>query len=160
MCYDVATILHEAGKAMKEYFAKLKYLFKWRDLAFTVLLFTLILTVAFCRAEDMIKVTFGDDALDVVTSRYSMNIPYDQIESVEIGTLGKDDVIIKGKGDIALRTGHCSNNVWGEYYGIIDLQTSKCVLVRLDDGRLFVFSHQSDEKVQSDAETLQTYLNK
>lgn len=143
---------------MKEYFAKLKYLFKWRDLSFTVLLFTLILTVAFCRAEDMIKVTFGEDALDVVTNRYSMNIPYDMIESVEIGDLDKDDEIIKGKGDIAMRTGHCTNKEWGEYYGIIDLQTSKCVLIHLNDGRLFVFSHHSDEKVESDAATLASYM--
>ena len=145
---------------MKEYFAKLKYLFKWRDLAFTVLLFTLILTVAFCRAEDMIQVNFGEDALDVVTNRYSMNVPYEMIESVEVGVLDKDDEIIQGKGDLALRTGHCTNKDWGEYYGVIDLQTSKCVLIYLNDGRLFVFSHQSDEKVQSDASTLQTYLNK
>ena len=143
---------------MKEYFAKLKYLFKWRDLAFTVLLFALILTVAFCRAEDMIKVTYGADALDVVTSRYSLNVPYEMIESVEVGDLDKDDEIIQGKGDIALRTGHCRNKDWGEYYGVIDLQTSKAVLIHLNDGRLFVFSHQSDEKVLEDAQTLQSYL--
>ena len=79
---------------------------------------------------------------------------------MEVGALDKDDEIIEGKGDIALRTGHCTNKDWGEYYGVIDLQTSKCVLIYLNDGRLFVFSHQSDEKVQSDASTLQTYLNK
>ena len=144
---------------MKEYFAKLKYLFRWRDLAFTLLLFALILTVAFCRAEDMIKVNFGEEALDVVTNRYSLNIPYDMVESVEIGQLDKDDEIIKGKGDIALRTGHCLNKDWGEYYGIIDLQTSKCVLIRLNDGRLFVYSHKSDEKVQQDCEMLLSHLN-
>lgn len=143
---------------MKEYFAKLKYLFKWRDLAFTLLLFTLILTVAFCRAEDMVQVTFGEDALDVVTNRYSMNVPYELIKSVEIGTLDKNDEIIVGKGDIAMRTGHCSSKEWGEYYGIIDLQTSKCVLIHLNDGRLFVFSHHSDEKVESDAATLLSYI--
>ena len=145
---------------MKEYFAKLKYLFKWRDLAFAVVLFTLILTVASCRAENMITVTYGEEAVDVVTNRYSMNIPYDMIESVQIGDVDEDDEIIKGKGDIALLTGHCMNKEWGEYYGIIDRQTGKCVLVYLNDGRLFVFSHQSDEKVQSDFETLQSYLNK
>ena len=145
---------------MKEYFAKLKYLFKWRDLAFTVLLFALILTVAFCRAEDMIQVTFGEEALDVVTNRYTMNVPYEMIESVEVGVLDKDDEIIEGKGDIALRTGHCTNKDWGEYYGIIDLQTSKCVMIHLNNGQLFVFSHKSDEKVLEDFNTLQSYLNK
>jgi len=143
---------------MKEYFAKLKYLFKWRDLAFTLLLFTLILTVAFCRAEDMIQVNFGEEALDVVTNRYSLNIPYDMIESVEIGDLDKNDEIIKGKGDIALRTGHCTNKEWGEYYGIMDLQTRTCVVIRLNDGRIFAFSHQSDEKVQQDCEMLLSHL--
>lgn len=145
---------------MKEYFAKLKYLFKWRDLAFTVLLFTLILTVAFCRAEDMIQVNFGEDALDVTTNRYSMNVPYEMIESVEVGVLDKDDEIIEGKGDIALRTGHCTNKDWGEYYCVLDLQTSKCILIHLNDGRIFAFSHKSDEKVQEDFNTFQRYLNK
>ena len=144
---------------MKEYFAKLKYLFKWRDLLFAVLLFTLILTVAFCRAEDMITVNYGEKAVDVMTNRYSMNIPYDMIESVQIGDVDEDDEIIKGKGDIALLTGHCTNKNWGEYYGIIDRQTDKCVLVRLNDGRLFVYSHQSDEKVQQDYENLLSRLN-
>ena len=144
---------------MKEYFAKLKYLFKWRDLLFAVLLFTLILTVAFCRAEDMITVNYGEEAVDVMTNRYSLNIPYDMIDSVQIGDVDEDDEIIKGKGDIALLTGHCVNKVWGEYYGIIDRQTDKCVLVYLNDGRLFVFSHRSDEKVQQDCETLLSHLN-
>ena len=145
---------------MKEYFAKLKYLFKWRDLLFAVLLFTLILSVAFCRAEDMITVTYGETAVDVMTNRYSMNIPYDMIKSVQVGEVDEDDEIIKGKGDIALLTGHCTNKEWGEYYGIIDRQTSKCVLIYLNDGRLFVFSHKSDEKVQEDFNTFQRYLNK
>ena len=145
---------------MKEYFAKLKYLFKWRDLAFTVLLFALILTVAFCRAEGMIQVAFGEEALDVVTNRYSMNVPYEMVESVEIGVLDKDDEIIEGKGDIALRTGHCTNKDWGEYYCVLDLQTSKCILIHLNDGRIFAFSHKSDEKVQEDFNTFQSHLNK
>ena len=144
---------------MKEYFAKLKYLFKWRDLAFTALLFALILTVAFCRAEDMIQVNFGEDALDVVTNRYSMNIPYDMIESVEIGQIDNDDQLLEGKGDIALRTGHCKNKDWGEYYGILDLQTKTCVVIHLNDGRIFVFSQKSDDQVRLDAETIQSHLN-
>ena len=104
-------------------------------------------------------VNFGEEALDVVTNRYSLNIPYELIETVEIGNVDMGDEIIKGKGDIALRTGHCTNKDWGEYYGIIDLQTSKCVLIRLNDGRLFVYSHQSDEKVQQDYENLLSRLN-
>lgn len=143
---------------MKEYFAKLKYLFKWRDLAFTVLLFTIILTIAFCRAEDMIHISFGEEAVDITTNRYSMNIPYEMVESIEIGDVDDDDELVNGVADIALRTGVWTNEQWGEYSACVDVQTNKCILVHLIDGRLFVFSHQSDEKVQSDFETFQSHL--
>jgi len=145
---------------MKEYFAKLKYLFRWRDLAFALVLFAIILTIAFCRAESMMDVTFGETAVDISTSRYNMNIPYDMVESIEIGLVDQDDELINGVADIALRTGIWTNEEWGQYSACVDVQTSKCILVHLNDGRLFVFSHQSDEKVQSDFETLQSYLTK
>jgi len=145
---------------MKEYFAKLKALFRWRDVIFAVFLMGLMLIFAFCNAESMMDVTFGETSLDVVSKRYSMNIPYDMVEYIEIGDVDQEDEIITGKGDIAMRTGHCRNKDWGEYYGVIDLQTSKCIIIHLNDGRIFAFSHKSDEKVQSDFETLQSYLNK
>ena len=145
---------------MKEYFAKLKYLFKWRDVAFTALVFAIILTMAFCKGENLMDVTFGEEAVDVVTAKYTLNIPYDMIESVEVATYFDEDERINGKTDITLRTGVWKNESWGEYYACIDLQTSKCILVHLNDGRLFVFSHKSDEKVESDFATLQSYLNK
>ena len=144
---------------MKEYFAKLKYLFKWRDVAFTALIFFIILTLAFCMGETMMDVTFNDDSVDIVTSRYTMNIPYDMVDSVELGQINKYDEVIKGKADIAVRTGQWISETWGEYSACLDMQTSKCIMVHLNDGRLFVFSHKNDEKVQQDFDTLQSYLN-
>ena len=144
---------------MKEYFAKLKYLFKWRDVAFTALIFFIILTLAFCMGETMMDVTFNDDSVDIVTSRYTMNIPYDMVDSVELGQINKYDEVIKGKADIAIRTGQWYSEARGEYSACLDMQTTKCILVRLNDGRLFVFSHQSDEKVQQDYDTLLSHLN-
>lgn len=144
---------------MKEYFAKLKYLFRWRDLVFTLLLFTIILTIAFCRAESMMDVTFGETAVDITTARYNMNIPYDMVESIEIGLIDEDDDLINGVSDLALRTGIWTNKEWGEYSACMDVQTTKCILVHLIDGRLFVFCHKSDEKVESDFATFQNYLN-
>lgn len=145
---------------MKEYFAKLKALFRWRDVLFALFLMGITLIFAFCSAENMMDVTFGETSVDVTSKRYSMNIPYDMVESIEIGNVDLDDEIITGKGDIAMRTGHCTNKDWGEYYCVLDLQTSKCILIHLNDGRLFVFSHKSDEKVRSDFETFQSCLNK
>ena len=145
---------------MKEYFAKLKSLFRWRDVIFAVVLMSITLMFAFCNAQTMMDVTFGETALDVTSKRYSMNVPYEMVEFIEIADLDQDDEIITGKGDITMRTGHCTNKDWGEYYCVLDLQTSKCILIRLNDGRIFAFSHKSDEKVQEDFNTFQRYLNK
>jgi len=141
---------------MKEYLEKLKffYVFRWRDLAFTVLLFTLILGIAFCRGQNLVNVTFGDTAVDVVGNRYSMNIPYDMVEGVELAVYGKDDDVISAREDLALRTGQWYSEVWGEYSACIDLQTKTCVLVHLNDGRCFAFSTTSDEVTQQTYETL------
>jgi hypothetical protein len=50
---------------MKDFFAKLKYLFRWRDVAFAVVLLSLTMTLAFCKSSNMMDVTYGDEALDV-----------------------------------------------------------------------------------------------
>ena len=140
---------------MKEHFTKLKYLFRWRDLAFTVLLFALVFGIAFCKGQDVVQVTFGDTALDVVGNRYSMNIPYDLVQSVRLENVSKDDDVINAREDLALRTGHWRSDSWGEYFACIDLQTKTCVLVHLNDGRYFAFSTTSDEVTQQICETLQ-----
>ena len=143
---------------MKDFFAKLKYLFRWRDVLFAVFLVGLAMLFAFCSAQDMIEVTFGDEAVDIATAKYTMNIPYEMIASVEIATYSQNDEQVKGRSDMALRTGTWKNETWGEYHGCIDLQTNTCVLVHLNDGRLFVFSQKSDEQVQLDAQTLRSHL--
>ena len=144
---------------MREYFAKLKYLFRWRDVLFAVFLLGITVLFAFCSSENMMEVTFGDEAVDIVTAKYTMNIPYEMVESIEIAAYSKEDEQLQGRSDLALRTGIWKNESWGEYYACMDLQTDTCILVHLNDGRLFVFSHKSNEEVESDFETFQSYLN-
>lgn len=145
---------------MKNYFLKLKQLFSVKDLMFTALLFGIILTMAFCKGENMMDVTFGETAVDIVTAKYTMNIPYEMVDSIEIAEYSEDDEPVNGRSDIALRSGIWENEVWGEYYACIDLQTDTCILVRLNDGRLFVFSHESDKTVAAEYETFLSHLNK
>lgn len=144
---------------MKDYFKKLKYLFKWRDLAFTAVLFAIILLLAFCKSANLMDVTFGDEAVDIVTSKYSMNIPYEMVERIEIAPVNEDDQVVSGVVDIALHTGRWKSEQWGEYYACIDMQTTKCILVHLNDGRIFVFSHESDDTVAEEFATFQSHLD-
>ena len=139
---------------MKEYFAKLKYLFKWRDVVFALLMVAVVLVFAFCAAEDLTSVTFGDEAVDIVTDKYSMNIPYDMIESIEIAVYSDDDENIDGRDDMVLRTGVWHSEQWGEYHACLDLQTDVCVLVHLDDGRYFAFSTKSNDDTEQAYQTL------
>lgn len=144
---------------MKDYFKKLKYLLTVKDLTFTLLIFAIILLLAFCKGEAMMDVTFGDDAVDVITDRYTMNIPYDMVSSIEIAEYSEDDEQVNGRSDITLRTGVWKSEKWGEYYACIDLQTNKCIVVHLNDGRIFVFSHASDKTVAEEYEILLSHLN-
>lgn len=142
-----------------DYFKKLKQLFSVKDLLFTVLLFGLILTLAFCKGESMMDVTFGDEAVDIVTSGYSMNIPYNMVESIGLAEIDENDELVNGVADIALRTGIWTNAQWGEYYACMDVQTDTCIVVHLNDGRIFVFSHESNETVAQEFEAFQSHLD-
>ncbi len=143
---------------MKEYFAKLKYLFKWRDVAFALVIFAIALVFAIFSGENMMDVVFGENAVDVVTDQYTMNIPYDLVDSIEMATYSKDDENVDGKSDMVLRSGIWKSEAWGEYYACLDLQTDTCIVVHLTDGRVFVFSHESDKTVAEEFETFQSRL--
>ena len=145
---------------MKEYFQKLKYLFSWKDLAFTALIFVLIIGLAMCKADKIVQTTFGEDAVDIVSSRYSMNIPYDMVEHIELADAVDDSELLNGKGDMAIRTGIWTNEVWGEHYACLDRDAGNCIVVYLNDGRIFVFSRSNDEETAADFEMFQSYLNR
>ncbi len=144
---------------MKNFFLKLKQMFNTRDLTFVAMIFGLMLLFAFCESATLMDVTFGETAVDVITDHYTMNIPYDMVESLEIGEISKDDELLQGTYDFALRMGLWTNEEWGEYYACMDLAPKTCILVHLDDGRLFVFSHKNDETVAEEFETLQSYVD-
>lgn len=140
------------------YWQKLKSLFRVRDLIFTLLLFFIIIGLALCKSSSLVEVTFSDEAVDIVSSAYTMNIPYDMVESIELIKIDEDDEIVNGVADIAMRTGVWRNEVWGEYHACVDLQTANCIAVHLDDGRVFVFSRRNAEETAADFATFQSYL--
>lgn len=140
------------------FWQKLKYLFSTKDLIFTILIFVVVIAFAMCNSATLVTVTFGEDSVDIVSAQFSMNIPYDMVESIELVDMPEAGEVVKGKDDIALRTGVWNNEVWGEYHACQDLQTDNCIAVYLDDGRVFVFSRKSNEDTAADFEIFQGYL--
>lgn len=141
------------------FWKKMKSLFSVKDLVFTLLLFAIIISIAFCKAETLIDITFGDEAVDVVSPQFTMNIPYNIVESIEMAEISEEDDMVRGTADIAIRTGVWNSDVWGEYSACVDLQGTECIVVHLNDGRIFVFSDSGDAKTAEAFAQFQSHLN-
>lgn len=130
-----------------------------KDLVFGALIILIAVIIPLVQSTNNVKVTFGENAVDIVARRYTMNVPYEMVKSIELADLLDGGENLNGRDDMVTRTGTWKNETWGEYYACLDLQTSRCVVIHLDDGRIFVFSRRSDEETSSIFETFQTYLN-
>lgn len=131
-----------------------------RDLIFVAVIFAVVIVMTFFETANKVRVTFGDESVDIKSPRYTMNIPYDMVDSIELMDLpggGKD---VNGKDDMVTRTGVWENEVWGEYHICANLNSTNCVVVHLNDGRVFVFSNKNNETTAENFETFDSYLTK
>ena len=117
-----------------------------KDLVFGILLFAIVIAMTVFETYNKVKVDFSDTAVDMRTSKYSMNIPYEMVESVELAALPEAGEVIDGADDMAARTGLWKNETWGEYYICADLNSPTCIVAHLEDGRIFVFSRRNEEE--------------
>lgn len=121
-----------------------------KDLVFGILLFAVVIVMTVFETYNKVTVDFSDTSVDICTSKYSMNIPYDLVESIELVELPDAGQVIDGADDMAARTGLWENATWGEYYICADLNSSTCIVTRLEDGRIFVFSRRNEEETKND----------
>lgn len=121
-----------------------------KDLFFGILLFAVVIGMTVYETYHKVTVEFNDTAVDIRTSKYAMNIPYDQVESIELVELPDAGQVIDGADDMTARTGLWKNEIWGEYYICADLNSSTCIAVHLKDGRIFVFSRRNEEETEHD----------
>ena len=131
-----------------------------QDLVFVSLIFVAVIVLSIFESANKIKVTFAEDSVTAEAPKYSLNIPYDMVARAELVDMPDSGEVIEGMDDLASRTGHWENETWGEYYVCADLDASTCIVVYLDDGRVFVFSRKDNEETAQVFETFQTYLEK
>ena len=130
-----------------------------RQLIFVALLFALLIPIAIWDSGTQVKVQFNDTSLYVRCDRYNMTIAYDEISSAELVELPEPgEKLENGFDDDIIRAGLWKNDIWGEYHICADLDTTVCVVIKLEDGRTFVFSCKSDKATTEDYEQLKTYL--
>ena len=129
-----------------------------KDFFFILAIFIGVIIMSFFESANKVQVVFGSDAVDIAAPRYSMNIPYEMVDSVELVPMPDAGKVTQGNDDMTCRTGSWKNEVWGEYFVCADLDASDCIVARLKDGRIFVFSRKDNASTAQDYETLQSYL--
>lgn len=142
------------------FWKKIKMLVPLKHVVFILVLMAAMLAIAFYDSAEDIKVTIEPESVTIKATGYTMNIPYEMIESMELADMPKEGTIISGKDDLVVRYGNWENEAWGEYFICADLDATKCIVAHLDDGRVFVFSRKSNQETETIFENLQPYVGK
>ena len=132
-----------------------------KQLFFVLALFAVLIPLAIWDSNTQVKITFNADSVFIKSDQYSLSVPYEIIDSAELTDLAEaGEKTEDGWDNDIIRTGKWTNSTWGEYYIVADLDASNCVVLHLNDGRVFVFNHKNNTATIKAFETLQTYLNK
>jgi hypothetical protein len=144
-----------------KFWKKFSLLVSKPHLYFGIFLFVVVIGTSLIESANKVTVQFGEAAVDIKSTRvYSMNIPYDMVSSVELIEMPDAGEAIKGTYDMTVRYGHWKNEVWGDYVVCMDPDATDCIVVHLDDGRIFVFNRKDNETTAEDFAIFQNYLNK
>jgi hypothetical protein len=118
---------------------------------------TLAIVISLARPSKNVKTIYHADAVDIKSTRYVMNIPYDmvsQLELMELPDLGEN---IDGYSNGVIQTGLWRNDIWGEYQSCLDLACDTCIAVHMNDGRIFVISLRNP---QENAQSYEEFLSR
>lgn len=131
-----------------------------RQFLFGLFLFAVMIPIAVLDSNTQVKVSFYDTSVYIKSDKYSMDVPYDLIDSAALEEMPDPGERVENSYDNdVLRAGVWKNDTWGEYHIAADLDTSTCVALYLNDGRVFVFSCKNDAKTETLYNELLTYLD-
>ena len=128
-----------------------------KDFIFGIIILALVVILSF-KPSNKVRFTFGEDSVDIKTTRYTMNIPYHMIDSAELVQKPNMGQKVDGFTDDIIATGIWANEAWGEYTACIEVATDNCIIIGLTDGRSFVVSRRDNEETQKVFEELQTHI--
>ena len=158
--YDTITLFISIKEGFRmNFWKKFWKLVSKKDLVFITLIFAAVIVFSFVETQNKVKVTFNEASVDVVSAKYSMNIPYEMIDYAQLEALPEAGHVVSGRDDMTIRYGTWANDRFGEYYICADLAAENCIVVHLKDGRFFLFSRLRAEKTSTLFDTLQTYLH-
>lgn len=129
-----------------------------KDLGFGVILFSLVICISLLQPSNKVIVEFSETAVSIKSSQYAMNIPYEMVDSIELVDKPEMGVEVEGHDDMILQTGRWKNDAWGVYETCTEIATDNCIVVHIEDGRIFVISRRNNEETIEVFEEFQTHL--
>jgi len=142
---------------MKSFWYSKKAMLK--QFLFVLALFAILIPVAIWDSNTQVKINYYDEEMYASSDRYSLSVPYNIIDDVELTALAElGEEIADGWEDDIIRTGNWKDDTWGEYFIVADMDADICVLITLKDGRQFVISSKDNVATGEIYNTLLTKL--
>lgn len=129
-----------------------------KDFLFGILIFVLVILISVFQPSNKIIAEFEEASVTVKSSRYAMNIPYEMVAGIELVDKPHMGQPVDGRDDMILQTGSWQNDAWGEYEACIEIATDNCIVIHLNDGRIFVISRRDNEETAKVFEEFQSYV--
>lgn len=124
-------------------------IFSLKHILFAVVLVALMMLFAINHSNNMVKVKFNEDAVRITSSEYNITLDYADIANATLENLSDaGQQKENAHDDEMLRSGVWENDTWGTYYICADLDATQCIVARLHDGRVFVFSRKNNAETQ------------
>ena len=138
---------------------KFRDYFSLKHILFAVVVIALMLFFAVRQSNNTVKVSFGQNSMQVTSSKYSMTVEYRDVASATlIQRPEAGERVADAYDDDILRAGIWTNDTLGEYIIVADLDVSNCIQLTLHDGRILVFSRKDDGTTKEIYDRLSTYL--
>ena len=138
---------------------KFRDYFSLKHILFAVVVIALMLVFAVRQSNNTVKISFGQNSMQVTSSKYSMTVEYRDVTSATLIQLPEaGERVADAYDDNILRTGIWVNDTLGEYIIVADLDVSNCIKLTLHDGRILVFSRKDDATTKEIYDRLSTYL--
>jgi len=128
-----------------------------KDLFFGLAILVLTILISF-KPSNKVRVQFEETCVDIKTTKYAMNIPYDMVDSIALVDKPELGTQIDGYNDNIVAYGIWENDVWEEYTACIEVYTDNCITITLTDGRLFVISRRDNEETAKVFAEFQTHI--
>ena len=129
-----------------------------KDLIFGLVILSLVVIISL-KPSNKVRFYFEEDSVDIKTTKYSMNVPYDMITSAELVDKPDMGTIVDGYTDNIVAYGIWENETWGQYTAIVEVYTDNCIVLTLTDGRFFVVSRRDNPETLAMFEQLSQYLS-